>query len=369
MNMDLINAIQSRILPRVLPRTGADVATLAQLIGGGGGGGSVDVSLVGESPLIVPYVSGGITDLCLYGKPITQSGTPTPSSPKPILVGGKELKYDETWGVPYVDDQDLVIKDADGNVIQSVPICLPIGNDSAWYIFGEDEDGAYYSWEVTRMNSVFVLNGEENIYHDGSRFVVNYTYNYQGVKPIVRANCYCNYFKYGNNGARNTMFANRPTNARYVNLYIYTASFGTDADAFKSWLAEAYNNGNPMMVIVPLESEGDDVPYIDLDEPIALNRPTSVLECDSASKIECYYEGQNKQWYEFVIGLNTDVDYSERTDVTSDALVSIISNANPTHAIVIKLSSADYAKCASGGEWYSAVSTALSSKPLVTIAQ
>lgn len=68
-----------------------------------------EVELDGSSPLVLPYVGGSaLKSLYLTGGEITQDGVPTPDSPKPILIGGKELRVNDA-GVAYVDGQEVVI--------------------------------------------------------------------------------------------------------------------------------------------------------------------------------------------------------------------------------------------------------------------
>lgn len=69
----------------------------------------------------------------------------------------------------------------------------------------------------------------------------------------------------------------------------------------------------------------------------------------------------------YVKGLKVNFSFESSSALTKDSLLYIINNEASTGAITIKLHSTVYAKCQIGGDWYSDVSTALSSHPNVSL--
>ena len=67
-------------------------------------------------------------------------------------------------------------------------------------------------------------------------------------------------------------------------------------------------------------------------------------------------------------GLKVSIDLSSSSVISKESLLYIINNETSTGAITITLNSSVYAKCQSGGDWYSDVSTALSNHTNVSLA-
>lgn len=108
-----------------------------------------EVELYGSSPLELPYVGGSaLKSLYLKGGEITQEGVPTPDSPKPILIGGKELRVN-VEGVAYVDGQEVVVNGK--NLLDTASVILPknrgtiLSNEEGVIRIKVSQAGMYYS--------------------------------------------------------------------------------------------------------------------------------------------------------------------------------------------------------------------------------
>ena len=67
-------------------------------------------------------------------------------------------------------------------------------------------------------------------------------------------------------------------------------------------------------------------------------------------------------------GLKVSISFGESSALSKDSLLYMINNEASTGAITITLNASVYAKCQSGGEWYSDISTALAAHTNVTLA-
>ena len=136
----------------------------------------------------------------------------------------------------------------------------------------------------------------------------------------------------------------------------------TSVNAFKEYVRNKYNQGDPIVVVYMIHVEQKSI----LPVTAPLIKPTSVLT-SYVSKMDVTYKAKKAEWWKYLVGIDHDIDLTDK-NVTLEALVSIISNSNPKSAIVIALPSDAYKKCVSGGGWNGTISAELAKKPLVTLA-
>lgn len=235
---------------------------------------------------------------------------------------------------------------------QRIPIPLLIGTDEADITSGE----------VTRKYATYIVRGTEkmdltdDIYSRRFSIVIPYkskrndltgkTNMYEIVKSMGKTTPYGASFFYD-----------------YSFLVADNYSRFADTNAFRAYIKGLYDSGNPLTLTFLL-----DTPTTETLAPqtTPLIKPTSVLT-SYASEMKATYKAVKKQWWEYIVGLDHDIDLTDK-NVTLEALVSIISNSNPKSAIVIALPSDAYKKCVSGGGWNGTISAELAKKPLVTLA-
>lgn len=208
-----------------------------------GGGGSVLQTVTGISPLTLLNVARrGIKSLTQFGK-CEQTGTPTPSVPVDIKCNNGALKTYPPRGtssqastpspsspVPIVDTE------ANGMVLRSL----------------SDRQDTYSSaaGTITRRVGVIVLDGTEDWNWDGATHTLS-------VPDIINADnrkiaMRCTHYPIEANG---TAYTNVPPNTMYglSNRRIGLKNDTMDSAQFKSFLAQQYANGTPVIAYYPLK--------------------------------------------------------------------------------------------------------------------
>lgn len=224
-------------------------------------------------------ISRPFVKLILYGKTI-QDGIPTPELPVEITnVTG---------------DVEVVVSNADNTKQQTVT--FPLGNEKLMIEDYLDDDGIHH-----KRKSI-TLNGTENIgvyIHDAilSNMYAFYILNIEGA--FANSKILSSHFIFG------TLFNNEESRVySYVKntlFFIIPKTIASTVDEVKTYLAEQYANGTPVIVEYELEQEVI-VPYTSAQQ----------AQWNSKKKMQTYNEQTNIDIISNTGSLDIDVSYYQK---------------------------------------------------------
>lgn len=214
---------------------------------GGSDDSYTNVLLSGVSPLALTNALG-LNYVKAFGK-CEQSSTPTPTNPVDIICNNGTLTLDSTTQqIIAVGTTETVTDNFNNTATMQNLLSIWDGDDES-IIYKDEQD--ILTGNITRRVGFYALTGNESFRLVASENLFYSNNTLAALNPLGLVNCLCNYYR-GKKTSRN-----RQIGDCYITssgrLDILDDRFNT-AEDFKSWLAERYAAGNPVIVVFPLET-------------------------------------------------------------------------------------------------------------------
>lgn len=249
----------------------------------------------------------------LFGTCI-QNSTPTPTNPVDIICNNGTLTLDSaTQQIIAVGTTETVRDSLNNTAIAQNLLSIWDAEDES-IVYKDEQD--ILTGNITRRVGYYVLTGEETFYYLSSEHLFYSSSSLKNENPLGAVNCLCNYYR----GKKTSK--NRQVGDCYIlasgRLDFLDDRFNSTV-SFKSWLAEKYAEGDPVIVIFPLETPTTEtVPSQVLNTTEGTNTLSIVQSSIPNLGMEVNYNEKGKD----IINFTNDSRYITSSALTPYALSS-----------------------------------------------